>query len=203
MIIRQYGIEYERLKESDIELVRYWRNQSFIRETMQFNSIITKEMQLEWFKRINNAFNYYFLIIVNNEKIGLINCKDSNINSRTAEGGIFIWNKNYWGTHYPVLASLTTLQCVFEVFESGNNSIITILKNNKPALIYNKLLGYEIYAEDEKTYKLQLTKEKYFLKTIKYKRAAEILSNGSSKIEIIAEKSELLSDEINRYLENQ
>src|SRR5690606_9764842 len=109
-------------------------------------------------------------IIVNGDKIGLISCKDSDIDSKTAEGGIFIWDKRYWGTHYPVLASLTTLQCVFELFESGNKSVVTVLKTNKQALKYNKLLGYEIYEENETAYKLELTKENYFIRTAKFKR---------------------------------
>lgn len=62
MIVKQYGVTYKRVQESDIELIRYWRNRDFIRNTMQFQEYITPFMQKEWFKKINNPFNYYFIV---------------------------------------------------------------------------------------------------------------------------------------------
>ena len=202
MIVEQYGLRYIRTKESDIELIRYWRNKSYIRESMQFREYITFEMQKEWFSKINNKYNYYFLIECGGVKIGLINCKNADPLSRVAEGGIFIWEQSYIGSPIPVLASLTMLQCVFEIFKSGDISIATILKENKRALVFNKMLGYEINGETEKgdCYKLQLTKDKYYKSTIKLKRAASIYSNGQTEIKIFAEPGYLLADEINEYL---
>ena len=73
MIVEQYGVTYSRVTEADIELIRHWRNQPFIRDTMQFKEYITPEMQKKWFERINNKYNYYFLIEVDGNKRGLIN----------------------------------------------------------------------------------------------------------------------------------
>ncbi len=200
MIVKKYGATYIRVQEKDIELIRYWRNKPFIRNTMQFQEYITPEMQKEWFKRINNKYNYYFLIEYESKKIGLINCKDTN-EYRVAEGGIFLWDKNYWNTPIPVYASLTMLEVIFEIFQSGNTSIVTVLKTNKNALQFNQHLGYRIYYEDDNVFKLKLKLEDYFSKTIKLKKAAEILAGKeNSKLEIIAEPSDLLDDKINEYL---
>jgi len=200
MIVKQYGLVYKRIQEEDIELVRYWRNRPFIRNTMQFQEYITEEMQKEWFRKINNKYNYYFLIECENKKIGLINCKDTN-EERIAEGGIFIWDKEYWFTPIPAFASLTMLEAIFEVFKSGDTSVITVLKNNLIALKFNQHLGYTIYYEDEKKYKLKLTLNDYFAKTYKLKKAAALfVGKEKSKIEIIAEPSNLLDDKINAYL---
>src|SRR6202007_2603663 len=141
----------------------YWRNQPFIRETMQFKEYITPNMQLNWFNRINNKFNYYFLIQDQNKKIGLISCKDTEPDTSVAEGGIFIWDKEYWGTPIPVFASLTMLEAIFEILESGDKSIATVLATNKRALEFNKLLGYEVSGKDKTGdfLKLTLTKENY------------------------------------------
>ena len=204
MIVEQYGLKYTRVTEQDLELIRYWRNKDFIRDTMQFKEYITAEMQQKWFERINNKYNYYFIIEANNQKIGLINYKDPAPNTKTAEGGIFIWEQDYWGTPIPVFASLTLLECMYEVLNLGDNSMVTVAKNNKRALTFNKMLGYEIYEEykNELFYKLILTKGRYFSKTSKLKKAAAIYSKGNTKIKITATPSDLLSDDLNKYLTN-
>lgn len=200
MIVKQYGLLYTRVTHDDIELIRYWRNKPFIKQTMQFQEYITRDMQEQWFKKINNKYNYYFIIHHQNQKIGLISCKDTN-EQKVAEGGIFFWDINYWNTPIPAFASLTMLEAIFEIFQSGNTSIITVLKDNHHALSFNQHLGYKIYNETEKTYQLKLTLEEYFQKTIRLKRAAQILAGKeNSTIQIIAEPSELLDDKINEYL---
>ena len=205
MIVEQYGVKYIRVREEDIELIRYWRNQPFIRDTMQYKEYITPEMQKKWFERINNKYNYYFIIEVNNKKIGLINCKDTEPNTRIAEGGIFFWDKSFWGTPIPGFAAITMLQCIFEIFKSGDTSIVTVAKTNERALTFNKRLGYvidETFSAGD-FYRLVLTKEMYYRKTTKLKRAAELYCNGNSKISIQASPNDLLVDEINDFLRQQ
>jgi len=202
MIAEQYGIKYIRVTIDDIELIRYWRNQDFIKNTMQFQEYITPEMQLKWFNSINNKDNYYFLIEVDNKKIGLINCKNAHPITREAEGGIFIWDTAYWNTPIPAFASLTMLEGVFELFGAAGSSVATVKKDNTKAIQFNKMLGYEIVSEKENSefIKLILTKERYFEKTCKLKRAASIYSKGNSTLRItITESQDLLSDEIIAY----
>ena len=204
MIVEQYGLIYSRVTEQDLETLRYWRNQSFIRDTMQFRDYITPTMQKSWFQKINNKYNYYFIIHHNNIKIGLINCKDSSEN-KVAEGGIFIWDKSYWGTAIPVFASLTMLQAVFEVFQSGEISLATVALDNKLALDFNLKLGYEIKetTPDGKFYKMFLSKERFFSHCEKLMRAAAIMSNNQSEFVLMAEESLIQSDEINNYISKQ
>ena len=59
LTLSQYGVTLKRVTEHDIEEIRYWRNQPFIRNTMQFRKHITKKMQQEWFQSINNKYNYW------------------------------------------------------------------------------------------------------------------------------------------------
>ena len=174
MRVEQYGITYDRITVKDIELIRYWRNQSFIRSQMQFNKYITPSMQLSWFDSINNPYNYYFLIEYEGKKIGLINCKDTEPNSRIAEGGIFIWDNTYWGTPIPVFASLSMLEAVFEVFQTGDASVITVKRDNKRALEFNRLLGYEVDKQNFNSdfVKMNLTIKRYFEVSSKLKKAA-------------------------------
>jgi RimJ/RimL family protein N-acetyltransferase len=202
MIVEQYGLKYTRVTKNDIELLRYWRNQPFIRETMQFKEYITPEMQMQWFNKINNKFNYYFIIETEGNKIGLINCKDAEPNTKIAEGGIFIWDKNYWGTTVPSFASLTMLQAVFEIFKSGTESIATVACNNIEALKYNEKLGYEIKSKtaDGMFYKLHLTMENYEKFCKKLIKAAALLDDSKSQFILKSKTSDLLSEEINQYI---
>ena len=202
MIVEQYGVRYERVTEKDLELIRYWRNQPFLRNTMQFREYITPLMQKKWFERINNPYNYYMIIIYEGKKIGVINCKDTAPNTRIAEGGIFIWEQSFWGTPIPVFASLTMLEAVFEIFQTGETSVVTVLKNNKRALEFNKLLGYEVTGENESgdCFKLSLTKEKFIRHAVKLKRAGKIFSGGKHLLKVFAEPGPLHTAELNAVL---
>lgn len=202
MIVRQYGVTYHRVREEHLELLRYWRNQEFIRNTMQFRDYITPAMQQKWFAKINNIYNYYFIIEADGKKIGLINCKDTEPDTRLAEGGIFIWEKAYWGTPVPALASLTILQAVFEIFQSGNASLATVACNNTQALRFNLTMGYEIIGKtpDGSCYKLMLTKERYLVHCKKLIRAAEIMHRGNAAFQLSGEPSPIQADEINAYI---
>lgn len=202
MIAEQYGIKYSRVKINDLELLRYWRNQAYIRNTMQYKEYITPKMQQAWFEKINNKYNYYFIVEHQHKKIGLINCKDTEPNTKIAEGGIFIWEKSYWGTPIPALASLTMLQAVFDIFKSGDASVATIACDNKVALNFNIMLGYEIKEKtiDGNYYKLFLSKEKYNSHCRQLIKAASILNKNNSEFNLIAECSDLQTDEINAYI---
>ena len=203
MRVQQYGLDYYRVGEEDLELIRYWRNQDFIRLTMQFSEYITPKMQKDWFHKINNPLNYYFIINYKNKKIGLINCKNTDIDSRIAEGGIFIWDENFFGTPIPVLASLTMMESVFEVFQSGDASIVTVRKDNSRAIVYNKNLGYKYYCESEdgSCVKLILRREEYFQLKNKIGRALKIFIGEKNQFKISGSPSVTQDSVINKFFE--
>jgi len=65
--LNSYGITLQRLNINKIELIRNWRNDPKISQYMFSKDFITSEMQLEWFNKINNEFNFYFILKYNNE----------------------------------------------------------------------------------------------------------------------------------------
>jgi len=162
MIIRKWGIELRRLTQNDIELVRQMRNKDHIRNRMFYDRYITPEEQLQWFRSINNHRNYYFLIVVqkNNEKIGLINGKNIDFVEGTLEGGLFIWNDEYWGTPYPVIASSIMHDLAFYI--TGIKRVLVRVRADNPlAVSYNQKLGFEIVSKNEREILMILTREKY------------------------------------------
>jgi RimJ/RimL family protein N-acetyltransferase len=173
------------LKEDDIELVREKRNSEIIRNTMQYKEIITPEMQQKWFKSIDNALNekkspsFYFIIHYKNEKIGLINGKNIDLNSKSSEGGFFIWAPEYWGTLIPVMTSIITLDYTFLINDYSEN-YIKILKSNSNAIFYNKKLGYELsdkISEDKESQYYILTKENYLQKEGLFRKSIGNITN--------------------------
>lgn len=136
-----------RLEERDIELVRQHRNSAFIRQYMEFQEEITPEMQVRWFHSINNHNNVYLFTEYKGEPIGLINAKNINWEKRTAEGGIFIWDRRYINSPVALLAAMTFGELAATVFHL--RAVAKILVTNKRAIRYNKLLGFELCEGQE------------------------------------------------------
>lgn len=166
MKLIRYGIQLERLKEKDLELVRQHRNSENIRQTMAFREHITPEMQKEWFQKINNIHNFYFLIHYQGEKIGLINAKNIDWEKQELESGIFLWETNYYETYVPAIVSLMITDMCFELFD-WDALYAHILKTNTRAVAYNLALGYELLSEQEdiENQLYKLTPERFRKKT--------------------------------------
>lgn len=202
MIIEQYNIKLKRLTIDDIELVRNWRNNWKIRKTMAYKSYITKSMQLKWFNSINNKNNYYFIIEHNDNKIGLINSKNVDINNMCGEGGIFIWDENIEHPYIPIFASLCLLNTVFYTIGIFNKSFIQVLSSNYRAIKYNQSLGYILVPGQQKVKNQYyiLTKEDYEKKAIKFNKIAQKLTNDYEMPRINGQISDKNLDKINEVL---
>lgn len=167
MQITRFGITLSRLTFDDIELVRNHRNSPQISKFMENRAYISPEQQINWFNGINNDNNLYYLILHNNNKIGLINTANINWNENTGFGGVFVWNTQYWDTPTTVMALLALMDTNFMLF-SLNQTFIKVLQNNKRANQYNKAIGYELLPNQQNNQfqHFGLTAERYFKKTL-------------------------------------
>lgn len=169
---------------------------------MGYQKKVSKNQQVEWFKSINNKYNYFFLIIIENTPIGVINCKDVNIKDEYGEGGIFIGNEDYLKSTYPIFASLIVLDFIFNELEIGDKSFIRVLAKNDAAKNYNQQLGYVLIPGQE-TKKNQwhiLTKEKFNSQKLKFKKAAKIYTETDGLLKVQGEVSKNNLDKLNKYL---
>lgn len=187
MIISKGNIVFKRLISEDIELVRKWRNSAQITRAMVYREHITREMQKEWFRSIDNKFNLYFIIIHKGKKIGMINGKDINWEKKTMETGVFFWDKNTLKSHIPILCTLAFAELGIMVF--GLTAYAKIRKDNNNAKRYNKLLGFEICEDNEDIeYQLYRLNEESYLKKAKILRKAFLLVAGKSQTILHFEK---------------
>ena len=165
MIVTKGNISFKRLQLEDIELVRNWRNSKEIRKYMAYRDYITPEMQEKWFHSINNNNNLYFIFEFKGEKIGLFNGKDIDWKKGTMETGIFIAVEKHTNTELPLLAVLSFGELGLRIFNM--TSYAHMLKTNKRAIRYNKLLGFELCEnqENEENQLYLLNRDRFFKRT--------------------------------------
>ncbi len=167
MKLTKYGVTLNRLTEDKIELIRNWRNDPKIVQHMEYKEYITADMQIVWFQKVNNGNNYYFIIEYNEKEIGLINIRDIDYELMEGEGGIYIYDDECLNSTISFQATMCLYDFCFETLKL-NRLIAHILKDNKRAIKYNKLLGYELStgqaAINNQLY--ILTYENYFTKRI-------------------------------------
>lgn len=169
MIIETNGMQIERLQETDIELVRQWRNSSFVRQHMNYREHINPEMQLKWFRSIDNFNNFYFILRHKNLKVGLGDIKNVNWDERSGEAGVFIAKKTYLASFLPVVGALTLSELVFRIFKL-ERIYSQVRSDNKRAIKFNKLFGYKrVEGEEDKESQLYyLTANLFFKATRKF-----------------------------------
>lgn len=141
MKISKYDITLTRLTEDKLEMVRNWRNDPKISQYMEFKDYITPEMQINWFHKINNDNNYYFIIEFDGKEIGLSNLRDIDYKKGVGEGGIFIYDDDYLNS----TVSFQAILCLNDFgFENLNlkQMLAHIRQDNKRAIKYNLILGY-------------------------------------------------------------
>jgi UDP-4-amino-4,6-dideoxy-N-acetyl-beta-L-altrosamine N-acetyltransferase len=177
MRLAKYGITLSRLGENDIELIRQWRNSPQINQFMEYRGNITPEMQREWFRSVDNFNNFYFIIEYQGKKIGLINSSLIEWDTVSSEGGIFLWDEQYYETFVPVWASLCLLETSYFVLGAGR-SVIKTLKDNERAKKLNIHLGYELMEGQEEVYNQSylLTRESFTRHAHKLIKAATLLA---------------------------
>jgi len=181
MIIQKYGIVLRRLQHKDIELVRTKRNQDSIRNYMFYQKEITAEEQEEWFKSINNIYNYYFIIESDNKKVGLINGKNIDYEKRTSEGGIFIWDEEYRDIQVSAIASLIMAEFTFLIFDF-KKTYAEVLASNNTQIKYNEFMGYELESKQGNRLIYSLSQNNYLQKRNRLLKAIEHLTKDNAPI---------------------
>jgi RimJ/RimL family protein N-acetyltransferase len=177
MKLSKYGIVLRRLRQTDIELVRQWRNAGKISQFMEYRENITPEMQLEWFRSVDNFENFYYIIEYQGSDIGLINSSKIEWDTVSSEGGIFLWDDRYYETFVPVWASLCILETSYFIL-GASKSYIKTLQDNERAKKLNMHLGYELQPDQEDVYNqvYMMTASSFRLHASKLIKAATMIA---------------------------
>jgi UDP-4-amino-4,6-dideoxy-N-acetyl-beta-L-altrosamine N-acetyltransferase len=197
----RFGISLIRIREEHLELVRQQRNDPEIRKYMEFQDEITPEMQMKWFKSIDNIENYYYIIEFDGRNIGLIHNKNVDWQTKNSESGIFIWDRNSLSTHAALFASLCFCEIGFYIFQGGD-SVIKVRKDNHRAIEYNRLIGFELYDENfsDEFNLYMLTKENFERKSMQYRKLALGMSNNDHNLYLEFDDADMKNGIVNLFI---
>jgi UDP-4-amino-4,6-dideoxy-N-acetyl-beta-L-altrosamine N-acetyltransferase len=187
MKLSKYGVTLRRLRLEDIETVRQWRNSSQINQFMEFREQITPEMQLDWFRSVDNFENFYYIIHYEGKDIGLINSSKIEWDTVSSEGGIFLWDEQYYETFVPVWASLCLLETSYFILNAGKSYIKT-LNDNERAKKLNTHLGYVLEPGQEGVFN-----QVYLMTSSSFKLQASRLIKATSMLASNDERAHTLS----------
>ena len=138
-------VRLDQLTAKDCEMVRQWRNAEHIRQHMFYQEVITPEAQKSWFDSLRPEADFYYVITAD-KPIGLIHVKD--LQNGIGNAGLFIHDQSYWGTPFPVLASMTLLTAFFSRSDV-HTMVASVRPENTISKEYNEQLGFHSIAVDK------------------------------------------------------
>jgi len=163
LVLEMYNVRLSRVVPADLELIRRKRNAANGKNIYVEETRISKKHQKEWYKRIDQPDQYYFIIWQDRRKVGMIHDKNMSADLATGEGGIYIWDERFAATQIGILASVILYEFFFGMAGQKVCTGKTLLVN-KVRVSSNRLLGYEIKdtVEQGKYVLQQLSKDRYF-----------------------------------------
>lgn len=142
-VMHSHGVELRRLRRSDIEQVRLWRNSPQVRRWMEFRDTITPQMQEQWFAGLDPARQFFFVVLRHGRRSGVVNVKNVDWPARSGEGGIFLSGEADQDGLLGMRAGLSIIDFAFNTL--GLRELAAHMMTDNPRILrFNKMLGYKI-----------------------------------------------------------
>jgi len=182
MRISNYGIELISMTESDLEMVRAWRNQPDVSDYMFYQEEITEEDQKKWFDSLTLS-DAYLMIVTEGKKIGVINVKDIDWWNRTGEAGVFIGDQEYRNSPIAMQAVFALMDAFF--FEFRFKALkATVRIDNENAIDFNEQLGYKILSKSGDKLNMEVYRSPYTEARTKFTIVLEKFCAGEPRTEL-------------------
>ena len=131
----------------DAEQYAVWLNDVEVTENLQLiSSIIPVDGERELLKKLAQDHNYGIIDKTTNELLGNVGFIDINHLHRTAEIGIFIGNKSYWGKEYGREALSLLLDYAFKKLNL-HNILLRVYDFNRRAVACYEKVGFKKIGE--------------------------------------------------------
>lgn len=158
------ALSIQPLKQSDIELLRKWRNDEHIAKFFRKIGFISAQQQLQWYNKYLIEKEYYWSIVENGKTIGALAIY--NISDTDAEiGRIMIGDINARGKGYGYKALIMAMTIGFQQLNLKKFNLNVHEKNTTALNIY-KLAGFiengsHPFNEDGKEYEMCINYEHF------------------------------------------
>lgn len=179
-------VEFKLVKESDLELLRQWRNSVFVSQFMYSQQLITKEQQYNWYQNLLlDETKQYFVCYVENKPVGCLYFSD--ISNSSCYWGCYIGevDKAWVGTGIVMEVAALDFALDYLKLTELNAEVIT---TNKPPLRLHNMFQYE-RGED---YRAERAEEVFSVARFQYTRdrwcsnRAKVLSKLPGAISVAA-----------------
>ncbi len=151
MVLEGYQIKLVQIQESDLEMLRLWRNDPKVSQYMLTQETISAEQQCKWFEKIKrDPKQLQFVIYYKDNPIGAANLRaidgESIHEATILEPGLYIYEDKYRANLLTFAPTLLLNDYCF--YELGAETLRAVVRpDNIAALNYNQKLGYKVATE--------------------------------------------------------
>jgi RimJ/RimL family protein N-acetyltransferase len=161
----RYRVLFRPIQETDLEMLRQWRNQPEVRENMRDTGLIAAAQQQAWFSRLqHHPGARHFVALYQGQPFGSANLKAAGgheaAGTQELESGLYIGEAQYRGTFLAFCLALGILDHAFE--DLGCCRVrAQVREHNLAALRFNQALGYREICMDGGLVQLALEPDAY------------------------------------------
>ena len=113
--MKSINIEFCKIKEENLEMIRNWRNSPDVSKYMYTNDYITENQQIEWFKRVqDDPTKIFWLIKVNDNYVGVVNLYNIDMRNKRCYWAYYLADLSVRGKGLGKLIELNILNYVFK-----------------------------------------------------------------------------------------
>ena len=88
------NVVLRKMRAEDMEMVRNWRMRPEITKYMYTDPEITMEQQMEWFKKVSNSDDLYWIVVQDGKSVGLASLTEWDKKNNRITGGAYIAERN-------------------------------------------------------------------------------------------------------------
>lgn len=129
------------LSEEEKTLIHSERNKPVIRSKMYNQEIISIENHLNWINNLKNKIDcLYFLVLVNNEAVGVVDF--TNITHTSCESGSYLFEQ-YLGSGYGIVLEKLSIDYIFNNLGLSQLNIAVLESNKNVFKNHCKYFGFK------------------------------------------------------------
>ena len=192
MIIDGFDCQLRTIRETDLELIRVWRNSDHVRRNMIYREEISASEQNTWFENLNIEHNIYMIIHEKDQPVGILNYKQIDWQEGSGEGGVFIGAEDRLNTSTPLRALYAFNNMLFS-YLGLSQMTMKVLKSNSASIRYCKSWGAEILGEwNEQVWQMSVGSSAYFYASLEHrKKYGERAGHDPNLLKSVASESVL------------